>query len=69
LESHCANSSLHWNFRRTLLKKRSPIAHEMLPKDLPHSISNHNVNQRSWARLQVGMPTSDGCWKKNSFFK
>ncbi len=24
LESHCANSSLHWNFRRRLLKKLSP---------------------------------------------
>jgi hypothetical protein len=26
LESHCANSSLHWNFRRRSLKKLSPIA-------------------------------------------
>ncbi len=32
LESHCANSSLHWNFRRRLLKKLSPIA------QIPHCI-------------------------------
>jgi hypothetical protein len=29
---------------------------------------NHQINQRSWDRLQVGMPTSDGCLKKNHFF-
>jgi hypothetical protein len=29
LESHCANSSLHWNFRRRLLKKLSPIAQSL----------------------------------------
>jgi hypothetical protein len=29
LESHCANSSLHWNFRRSLLKKLSPIAQSL----------------------------------------
>jgi hypothetical protein len=29
LESHCANSSLHWNFRRRILKKLSPIAQSL----------------------------------------
>ncbi len=29
LESHCANSLLHWNFRRRSLKKLSPIAQSL----------------------------------------
>jgi hypothetical protein len=35
LESHCANSSLYWNFRRRSSKKLSPIAQSMPPNDVP----------------------------------
>jgi hypothetical protein len=61
------SSSLHKNFRRKLLKKLSPHCTEMVERAslvVHPSISNHHVNERSWARLQVGL----GCLKKVFFF-